>query len=96
MPMVRTGNVYLNHGGTPRGCTLSMNYSFAKNNADPGKQHENLFYADTSPLEKDIATLIMLPGDSNAYGILGNRNPPMRVELKVSYIVLLSEPTTRS
>lgn len=94
MPMVRTGNCYLNNGGTPRGTTLTLKYSFKKNNATPGKQAENLFYADTSPLEKDIAALIILPGDSNAYGLLGNRCPPCRVEIKVSYIVLLSEVNT--
>lgn len=94
MPMVRTGNIYLNHGGTPRGTTLTLKYSFKKNNATPGKQAENLFYADSSPLEKDIASLIILPGDSNAYGLLGNRCPPCRVEVKVSYIVLLSEVNT--
>jgi len=37
LPMTRSGNVYLNHGGTPRGITLSMNYSYKSNNADPGK-----------------------------------------------------------
>lgn len=95
MPMVRTANVYLNAGGTPRGCTLSLNYSFKKNNANRGGfSSSNLFYADTSPIETDIATLIMLPGDSNAYGLTGSRNPAMRVEIKVSYIVLLSEPNT--
>lgn len=95
MPMVRTANVYLNAGGTPRGCTLSLNYSFKKNNVNRGNfSTANLFYADTSPTETDIATLIMLPGDSNAYGLSGSRNPAMRVELKVSYIVLLSEPNT--
>lgn len=94
LPMVRTGNVYLNNGGTPRGATLKLNYSFKKNNADPGKQSANLFYADTDPEELDIASLAIIPGDSNAYGLLGNRCPPMRVEVRVSYIVLLSEPNT--
>ena len=94
MPMVRTANIYLNHGGTPRGCTLSMNYSFKKNNADPGKAAGNLFYNDTSPTETDIATLVILPGDSNAYGLTGSRCPPCRVEVRVSYIVLLTEPNT--
>lgn len=94
MPMVRTANIYLNHGGTPRGVTLSMNYSYKKSNADPGKAAGNLFYADTSPTETDIATLIICPGDSNAYGLTGNRCPPCRVEVKISYIVLLTEPNT--
>lgn len=94
MPQVRTGNVYLNHGGTPRGTTLTLKYSFKKNNATPGKQAENIFYANQSPAEKDFAALAILPADSNAYGILGNRCPPCRVEVKVSYIVLLSEVNT--
>ena len=94
MPQVRTANVYLNNGGTPRGATLSLKYSFKKNNADPGKAPDNIFYADTDPAEKDIGALIILPGDSNAYGLTGNRCPPMRVEVKVSYIVLLTEPNT--
>lgn len=94
MPMVRTANIYLNSGGTPRGATLSLKYSFKKNNALPGKQHENLFYADTSPLEKDIGTLIILPGDTNGYGVTGTKVMPCRVEVRVSYIVALSEPNT--
>lgn len=94
LPMVRTANVYLNNGGTPRGTTLKLNYSFKKNNADPGKQSANIFYADTDPEEKDIASLAIMPGDSNAYGVLGSRCPPMRVEVRISYIVLLTEPNT--
>lgn len=94
MPMVRTANIYLNSGGTPRGATLSLKYSFKKNNALPGKQAENLFYADTSPLEKDIAALIILPGDTNGYGVTGTKCMPCRVEVRVSYIVALSEPNT--
>ncbi|AXQ65509.1 MAG: hypothetical protein [Circular genetic element sp.] len=97
MPMVRKANCYLNSGGTPRGCTLSMNYSFKKNNAAPGKQTENLFYADTSPLEKDIASILCLPGDTTSYSNIpgiGVAIPPMRIEIRVSYIVQLSEVNT--
>lgn len=94
MPNVRTANIYLNNGGTPRGCSLTLKYSFKKNNANPGKESENLFYADTSPLEKDIAALVLMPGDSNDYGIGGTKVPPCRVEVRVSYIVLLSEINT--
>ncbi|AXQ65296.1 MAG: hypothetical protein [Circular genetic element sp.] len=94
MPMVRTANIYLNTGGTPRGATLSLRYSFRKNNAAPGKQSDNLFFADTSPLEKDIGTLIILPSDTNGYGVGGTKVMPCRVEVRVSYIVQLSEPNT--
>ena len=94
MPMVRTANIYLNSGGTPRGASLSLKYSFRRNNAAPGKQSENQFYADTSPLEKDIGTLVILPSDTNAYGVTGTKVMPCRVDVRVSYIVLLTEPNT--
>jgi hypothetical protein len=94
MPYVKTANCYLNSGGTPRGASLSLRYSFKKNNANQGKQAENIFYADTSPAEKDIAAFVLMPGDSNGYGIGGTKIPQCKVEVRISYIVLLSEVNT--
>lgn len=94
IPMLKTANCYLNSGGTPRGASLSLRYSFKKNNANMGKQAENIFYADTSPDERDIATLVLMPGDSNGYGIGGTKIPQCKVEIRISYIVLLSEVNT--
>lgn len=94
LPQTRSANTYYNAGSVPRGCTLALNYSFKKSNPHVGKQTENLFYADTGPAETDVASFVMMPGDSNGYGHLGNRLPKMRVEVKVSYIVLLGEVNT--
>lgn len=94
LPKCRSANTYYNAGSVPKGCTLSLNYSFKKSNPHAGKQTENLFYADTGPAETDVAVFCMMPGDSNGYGNLGNRLPKMRVEVKVSYIVLLGEVNT--
>jgi hypothetical protein len=94
LPQVRSANTYYNAGSVPKGCTLSLSYSFKKNNPHVGKQAENLFYADTGPTETDIAAFVMMPGDSGGYGSTGARLPKMRVEIRVSYIVLLGEVNT--
>ena len=91
---MKTCNLYTNHHGTPRGGTISMNYSFKKQNAGVGVGVNNTFWLDTDPNEKDFINVAFLPGDSNGYGLTGTRNPDLRVEVKVSYIVLLSEPNT--
>lgn len=94
---MRTALMYTNPGGTPRGATISVNYSFKKQNAGIGSQTSNWFYNDTDPAEKDFINVAFLPGDSNGYGLTTagyTRLPDMRVEIKISYIVLLSEPNT--
>lgn len=95
-PYVRTANLYYNHNGTPRGATVSINYSFKKQNAGrPMLNAQNFFHADTDPSEKDFINIAFLPTHSQRYGLAtlgGERLPNMRVEVKVSYIVLLSEP----
>ncbi|HHZ97333.1 MAG TPA: hypothetical protein EYN67_17705 [Flavobacteriales bacterium] len=94
---MRTAMMYTNPGGTPRGASITLKYSFKQQNAGITSQHGNFFYLDTDPLEKDMINLAFLPGDSTKYGLStlgGIRLPDMRVEVKISYIVLLSEPNT--
>lgn len=95
-PYVRTANLYYNHNGTPRGATVSLNYSFKKQNQGrPLLTSSNFFHADTDPSEKDFINIALLPTHSQKYGLHtlgGVRLPNIRVEIKISYIVLLSEP----
>lgn len=95
-PYVRTANMYYNANGTPRGATCSINYSFKKQNAGrPMLNSANFFAADTDPAEKDFINVALLPTHSMKYGLTtlgGVRLPNIRVEVKISYIVLLSEP----
>jgi len=91
---MKTCNLYTNHHGNPRGGSISMNYSFKKQNAGVGVGLHNTFWYDTDPTEKDFINVAFLPGDSKGYGLTGTRLPDLRVEVKVSYIVLLSEPNT--
>ena len=91
---MRSCNLYTNPGGTPRGGTISMKYSFKKQNRGLDSQHQNTFWFDTDPHEKDFINIGFIPGDSGGYGIAGTRCPDLRVEVKISYIVLLSEPNT--
>lgn len=93
---VRTCNLYMNHNGTPRGGTITMNYSFKKMNNTYGRQAYNVFYADQSPAEKDWFNIVFLPGDSHVYGSSGTRLPDIRLSVKISYIVLLSEPNNNT
>jgi len=97
-PYVRTANLYYNANGTPRGATIKMNYSFKKMNAGRAGitgGPANFFHADTDPSEKDFINVVLMPAHSQKYGLIltgGTRLPNIRVEVKVSYIVLLSEP----
>lgn len=94
---MRTANMYVNPNGNPRGATIVINYNYKKQNAGVGSQVFNSFWADTDPSEKDFINIAFLPGDSNAYGLTAGgftRLPDIRVEVKISYIVLLSEPNT--
>lgn len=91
---MKTAMLYTNPGGTPRGATIVQGYSFKKQNAAPGSMAYNRFYADKDPDEKDFINVGFLPGDSVGYGLTGTRLPDLRVEVKVSYIVMLTEPNT--
>lgn len=95
-PYVRSANMYYNHNGTPRGATISLNYSFKKSNAGRAlMNYANMFHADSDPVEKDFINIALLPTHSQKYGLSalgGVRLPNHRVEIKISYIVLLSEP----
>ncbi|AXQ65557.1 MAG: hypothetical protein [Circular genetic element sp.] len=95
-PYVRTANMYYNANGTPRGATISINYSFKKQNAGrPMLNSANFFASDADPLEKDYINVALLPTHSQKYGLTalgGVRLPNVRLEVKISYIVLLSEP----
>lgn len=91
---MKTALMYTNPGGTPRGATIAQNYSFKRQNAAPGSMAYNRFYADKDPDEKDFINVAFLPGDSTGYGLTGSRLPDMRVEVKISYIVMLTEPNT--
>lgn len=95
-PYVRTANMYYNSNGTPRGATISLNYSFKKQNAGRALLNSaNFFAADADPLEKDYINVALMPTHSQKYGLAtlgGIRLPNHRVEVKISYIVLLSEP----
>lgn len=97
-PDVRTCNLYYNQGGTARGGTISLNYSFKRQNAGrPALTPSNFFHSDTDPSEKDFINIALMPTHSQKYGLYtlgGVRNPNIRVEVKISYIVLLSEPNT--
>jgi len=99
-PYVRTANLYYNAHGTPRGATISMNYSFKKNNRGRSGTGgpANFFHADTDPSEKDFINIALMPTHSQKYGLTalgGTRLPNIRVEVKISYICLLSEPNCR-
>ena len=94
---MKTANLYVNPNGAPRGATISCNYSYKKQNAGLASQAHNYFWTDTDPAEKDFLNVAFLPGDSNGYGLTSagfTRLPDIRVEVKISYIVLLSEPNT--
>lgn len=94
---MRSCNLYTNPGGTPRGGTITMKYSFKKQNGGLDSQGKNIFFNDTDPVELDFINLAFLPGDSNGYGLASagyTRIGDLRVEVKISYIVLLSEPNT--
>lgn len=95
----KTANIYSNYGGTPRGASISMNYSYKKMNATLGRSANNTFQNDASPGEKDYFNVSLLPCENASYGIGATatdagsgRIPKMRVSVKVSYICLLSEP----
>lgn len=95
----RTANIYSNHNGTPRGATISLNYSFKKMNGTLGRMANNTFQNDASPGEKDYFNVSLLPCENADYGIGATatdagtgRIPKMRVSVKLSYICLLSEP----
>lgn len=98
-PYTRTANLYYNAHGTPRGATVALNYSFKKQNAGrPILNSANFFHADTDPSEKDFINIALMPTHSQKYGMTalgGTRLPNIRVEVKVSYIVLLSEPNAQ-
>ena len=98
-PYVRTANLYYNANGTPRGATIALNYSFKKQNAGrPLLNSANFFHADTDPSEKDFINIALMPTHSQKYGLAivgGVRLPNIRVEVKISYICLLSEPNCR-
>lgn len=96
-PQVKSANMYLNHGGTPRGASITMFYSFRKMNNQPGRQNQNIFHYDSDPAEKDFFSLCFLPGDSNKYGLASPyiRLPPLRVTVNISYIVNCFEPNNR-
>jgi len=94
LPFTKSAMIYSNFGGTPRGCTISDSYSFSSMNALKTAA-QNIFCLDglvTS--ERDTWCLAILPGDSAGYGSGGNRITDMRVEVKISYVVALSEPST--
>lgn len=95
----KTANIYSNFNGTPRGATISMNYSYKKMNATFGRMANNTFQNDASPGEKDYFNVSLLPCENASYGIGATSNTPgtgrlpkMRVSVKLSYICLLSEP----
>lgn len=95
----KTANIYSNYNGTPRGATISMNYSYKKMNATLGRMANNTFQNDASPGEKDYFNVSLLPCENASYGIGATSNsagtgriPKMRVSVKLSYICLLSEP----
>lgn len=91
----KSANLYRNNNGTPRGATISMTYSWAKMNAGNTRDH-NIFHTDGTPGQSDTYVLAFFPAYSQDYGTGGTRLPQMRVVVKMSYIVLLSEPNTRN
>lgn len=100
---MKTANIYSNLGGTPRGATISMNYSYKKMNATLGRMANNTFQNDASPGEKDYFNISLLPCENAVYGAGASssdagsgRIPKMRVSVKISYICLLSEPNNTS
>ena len=95
LPQTKGAMVYLNHGGTPRGCTISDSYTFAKANAI--RPSVNVFTQDGMVTgERDTWQFAILPGYSAKYGNVtgGTRLPDMRVEIQISYVVALTEVAT--
>lgn len=95
LPQTKGAMVYLNHGGTPRGCTISDSYKFS--NANSLRPTVNQFTQEgLSTGERDTWQLAIFPGYSAKYGNVtgGTRMPDMRVEIQISYIVALTEVST--
>ena len=95
---MKTANIYSNDGGTPRGASLSCNYSYKKSNATMGRMANNTFQVNASPGEKDFFNILLLPCENARYGTGASstlpgtgRMPKMRVSVRISYICLLSE-----
>ena len=99
MPHMKTANIYSNYQGTPKGATITRSYSFKKFNSTLGRSSMNVFSLDNAPPERDYFQICLLPTDNEDYGagasgtsVGQKRLPKMRVSIKVSYLVLLSEP----
>lgn len=101
LPHMKTAQIYSNYGGTPKGATITRHYSYKKYNATQGRSSMNVFSLDASPPERDYFQIALLPTDNEDYGKEASdtsvgkwRMPKMRISIKVSYIVLLSEPNS--
>lgn len=101
MPFLKGALTYRNPGGTPRGCTLSGSYSYKRMNSGPASMSKNLFSYDQTPAERDYWNIALLPADSQAYASVDSNGDTTatrmckhRIEIKLDYIVALSEPQT--
>ena len=99
-PYVRTANMYYNANGTPRGATITQHYSYKKfNMGRPARDENNFFGPNHVPLSQEWINVGLMPVHSQKYSLSalgGTRLPNCRVEIKVSYICLLSEPNTHT
>lgn len=94
-PYTTTALLYRNHGGTPRGGTVSQKYSYKAMNAGNIRTN-NIFHANGTTAQQDTWCLQFAPIFSSKYGNVsgGTRLPQLKVSVKISYYVLLSEPST--
>jgi len=95
LPCTTSAMVWYSGGaGNPKGCTLKGKYRFSSVNGLKTSA-QNIFTSDgLSGNERDSWCLTILPGDSHGYGIGGTRMTDMRIEVKIDYVVALSEPST--
>lgn len=96
MPMTKSADIWTNPNGTPRGCCISDSYSFSKMNGLKGTA-QNIFASDGMvTTEHDAWCLTIQPGYSARYGNVtdGTKIPDCRVEVQITYVVALSEPST--
>lgn len=95
LPYTRKGQTAVNPNGTPRGCAISMSYSFKKMNAGRVNTN-NTFFANAHPGEADYWYIGLFPFDYVAY--VDPASPEKiadhLITIRLEYLCLMSEPNT--
>jgi len=100
-PFTTSGDIYPNvNGGTPKGCTQTLKYSFKNLNRGTARATMNHSYLNAAPTEKDHAYMMLLPTNRNwnEGGLVSpiNMCGKFRVVIKVEATLKLSEPNTHT